>query len=367
MDEKENKDIKDGNEKKEKWFAGEDDSQNEAKDSLEAREKSPENEGSTRESPGDYFDDEKNEGDEPSEEDVSEKDSAVDIEKEYTVSTMNFYEQYGGEINAYVEDAPELEEMDEGRTGEIPEHWLHTPKKRRKKHYLIKTATLLALIVFALIFGNSSYFEINNIDVKGNTHQSKQNIIKMSGIKIGENTFKIREKNVKDKLLKDPYIDDVHIDRDLPKKITVVLKERQGLACIPCEKKYLIIDEKCTILRKTKVPIKMTLISGLSVKSAIPGRMLKVKEPEKLKNGLNILDAMKKRNIFFKKIDMSGESVRIYIYNKLLCKGDYNHLIKHIENKNLEKILYNLYKRKIKKGSIIISNDEYCSYNPKVE
>ena len=45
MDEKENKDIKDGNEKKEKWFAGEDDSQNEAKDSLEAREKSPENEG----------------------------------------------------------------------------------------------------------------------------------------------------------------------------------------------------------------------------------------------------------------------------------------------------------------------------------
>ena len=37
----------------------------------------------------------------------------------------------------------ELEEMDEGRTGEIPEHWLHTPKKRRKKHYLIKTATSL--------------------------------------------------------------------------------------------------------------------------------------------------------------------------------------------------------------------------------
>lgn len=299
-------------------------------------------------------------------EDDGSLDETLDKEKEYTVNTTTFYDQYAGEINAYMEEAPGMDEMDEGPGDEVPEHWLHKPKKRRKKHYLLKFIILMIVMAGSFLFAGSSYFSINQIDVEGNVNHSKSEIVKMSGIKIGENTFKISARSVKKKLWASPYISDVDLSRSLPKKITIRVKERMVTACIQNGKTYLMVDEHFVMLKEVKKPLKMTTIEGVKVKSAKVGEEISVTDKDKLNTAGRLLTAMRKADFFFKKIDVSGSIIKIYIYDKLICKGESRYLLKHIENKNLEKILYNLYKNKIKKGSIIISNDEYCSYNPKV-
>lgn len=300
--------------------------------------------------------------------DSEEVNSQVDREKEYTVSTTNFYEQYGGEINTYVETAGDIDREEiYAEEEKKSESWIHTPKKRRKKHHARNFLILVILLLGGYFFATSSYFNIKEIAVTGNNTVSEEDVIKKSGVKKGYNIFKIREKDVKKNLTKDPYIAEVTLDRTFPGKLTIVLRERRGFASILYDKKYWLVDEDLTVIKALKEPPKTTLISGLKVKNAVSGKPIVTDNNEKTDMAFKLLTAMKKEDIFFKKIDVSDEVVKIYIYDNLVCKGDGADLLKQIKNTNLKKILYNLYKRKIKKGSIIISNDEYCSYNPKVE
>ena len=62
-------------------------------------------------------------------------------------------------------------------------------KKRRKKRLGLWILIIIAVIVLAVLFGRSSYFNIDEIQVKGNDLQTDEQIISMAGAQTGINTF----------------------------------------------------------------------------------------------------------------------------------------------------------------------------------
>jgi len=240
-------------------------------------------------------------------------------------------------------------------------------KKRKKKHYFLKFLIVIAAGTGLFFFMSSDYFNIDSINVKGNDNYTKEQIIQMSGIRKGDNIFLTRESKVEKKMKKDSYIASVSLSRGLPDRITVTVKERSEIAAISYGKHYILLDKKGYVLTKTDKEPELTLLEGLTITDMTKGDILQVKEKTAFSDTLSILRAMKKSDLFFKKIDISRVVVKAYIYDNLICRGRPENIIKSMKNGNLEEILYDLYKKDIKRGVVNIGSGKYCSFSPDIE
>ncbi len=80
-------------------------------------------------------------------------------------------------------------------------------------------------IFYALFY--SSYFLVTQVDIVGAQRISKEEIIKRSGIKPGVSMFSFFESRVGNELLKNPWLREVNISRELPGKVIIEIKERE--------------------------------------------------------------------------------------------------------------------------------------------
>ncbi|MCC0643069.1 FtsQ-type POTRA domain-containing protein [Clostridioides sp. ZZV13-5731] len=128
--------------------------------------------------------------------------------------------------------------------------------KRRKK---LNTNNVMIVLVFILMlsFGiciivGSDLFDVKRIDVIGNKRVTKSNIMKELNVSSHENIFEYNFKDMKSKLMKNPYIEDVEIKRKLPNKIIISLKEKEIFAALKDEDNYCYIDKKGNLLEELK-------------------------------------------------------------------------------------------------------------------
>ncbi len=240
-------------------------------------------------------------------------------------------------------------------------------KRRKKKRPLLRIIVFIAIIGGLYYFGTSEFFDINEIEVRGNNHYTEEQIREKSGIKIGQNLFKLNIRNARNKILKDPYFKNVDIDRKLPKKIVINVTEREEIAIVKVKKGYSVIDIDGLVLRMVDKPLNLTEITGFNeVKNKI-GKPLEVIENTRLNETLKMLDTMRKSEIYFKKIAIEKVLVKAYIYDQLICQGTPENISKSISNEVLESTLYDLYGKGIERGSIKVGTDDYCSFSPEVE
>lgn len=124
--------------------------------------------------------------------------------------------------------------------------WLYL-KKRRK----LNTNNVMIVLVFILMLSfciciivKSDLFDVKKIDVIGNKRVTKSNIMKELNVNLNENIFAYNFKDMKNKLIKNPYIENVEIKRKLPNKIIISLKEKEIFAVLKDEDNYCYIDKK---------------------------------------------------------------------------------------------------------------------------
>ncbi len=77
----------------------------------------------------------------------------------------------------------------------------------------------------------SSYFAISNIEVTGNLQVKTEDILKICGLEKGKNSLLINIHDAEQKLMNNPWIENVSIRRELPGNFTVTIKERIPLFC----------------------------------------------------------------------------------------------------------------------------------------
>jgi cell division septal protein FtsQ len=94
--------------------------------------------------------------------------------------------------------------------------------------------TIIFLICLFFVFGGSllvvlclGFFELEQIEVRGNNRVSQKEILKRSGLTLGKSMIFFLEEDVEREILKNPRIKSVHIKREFPKKVIIEVKEAE--------------------------------------------------------------------------------------------------------------------------------------------
>ncbi|MCR5481826.1 MAG: FtsQ-type POTRA domain-containing protein [Clostridia bacterium] len=240
-------------------------------------------------------------------------------------------------------------------------------KKRRKKHYLLKFLIFVALCVGLYFLLTSELFDVHKIEVSESSYFTSSQIIEKAGAKKGRNIFfETDAAEMKEKLLRDPYIRDADISRKLPATLKISVDERTEAAVVPYSATFIVIDGDGMVLKKTNTQPQLPLVEGLTIRKMNPGKPLEVEENAVLTDTLKLLNALQESDITFKKIDISNVIIKAYIYEQLVCQGSPEDILANIKNGNLEAVLYDLYKNGIQRGVVTVSGNDYCSFSPNV-
>ena len=241
-------------------------------------------------------------------------------------------------------------------------------KKKRKKSSkkMITFASCFLLIAIVIIFAlTTPIFNINYIEVTGNSKISSDTIISISQLKKGQNIFKFNNSTIQN-IKENNYIDEVKIKRKLPGTIIISVKEREIKYQIKLLNSYAYIDKNGYILEVSTVKKEVPIIVGFNIdeNELINKNRLEVEDLEELNKILKVLDSAKTINIdsIITEINIENKD-NYYLYiesqNKKIYIGDTSNLTKKM-----------LYIKKIleeesdKSGTIFTNGDISSGFKP---
>lgn len=252
--------------------------------------------------------------------------------------------------------------------------WVERLKSKKKERRKKRVSPLMKLIIFLFIVGGlaaflaSPMFDIAGYEIEGNNYYSDEEILVMGGCRTGENIFWGAElADIQQRLKKDAYMEEVTVTRSLPDTISIQITERRQTAAIVYGEKFVVIDSEGTVLRKTSVQPKITVIKGLTISRLNVGELLETEENVLFRQTLEMLASMEKGDMFFKKIELSNLQIRAFVYDSLICQGTPEHLMESMETGQLQAVIQELYNQDIERGTIQVSGDNYISFTPKID
>ena len=168
------------------------------------------------------------------------------------------------------------------------------------------------LIVIGLIFVMSVIFRVNTIEVIGNEHYTKEEIISAVDIEEGDNLFFFYRH----------IVDEVFVSRSLPDKVTIEIKESKALAYLIVGDEKWTMDANCKILGKAAEgeAAQLISVSGINPGTLLIGEPLTVTDYEEIVPYLSeVLTQIQDRGLagYVRHIDFSNRnSVKFDYTNK---------------------------------------------------
>ena len=237
-------------------------------------------------------------------------------------------------------------------------------RKHKKKHYLVRIIVTLVVIAAAILCAHLSYFNVDGIAVIGNEEVTDEEIIKLSEVKTGGSVFDVHPLLVQHKIKKNLYIESVNVNRKLPDKVEIIVKERKLLAQFHKDAKFIVTDSEGMVLDISKEERKATVIEGVTVTEAEKKETIQLKEAGSLEKVLDLIKATDEGDLYFKRIVFNGRKTDAYIYDELKCSGKYSNLMHAINSGTLKKVIYDLYQKGVEKGTVNVYNNDYCFFTP---
>lgn len=237
-------------------------------------------------------------------------------------------------------------------------------KKRRKKRYLLRFLILILVCVGAYFLLHIEYFTVDGITIAGNKDISDKEILKLSELETGENIFDIHPMAAQRRIKKNLYIEDADVSRKLPNMVEIIVKERSGKAQFIKGKKYVVTDNEGRVLDIAKEMQKVTLIENVKVDRARINKEIRVEDTAVYKKSMDMVANMEAGDLYFKRLLIKGNRVEAYVYDGLVCKGTYDEVMASITSGALKTVVFDLYQKDIKTGTINIGGNNYCSFTP---
>ena len=159
------------------------------------------------------------------------------------------------------------------------------------------------LVIVAVIFVMSVFFRVSDIQVRGNSHYTDEEIIRAIDIEEGDNLFFFdRFAALSRVFAKLPYIDEVTVERSLPNRVIITVSESQALAYIVLGEEKWTIDHNCKVLGKANEDELAGLIPiiGISPGTLMIGEPLETADgDEKIVNYIaEVLDQLEGRGLY---------------------------------------------------------------------
>lgn len=283
------------------------------------------------------------------------KESNEELKKE---SEKDIKEQEIGEKEHNKEIDKELEEI----LDRIKKRKQERKEKNRKRRNLFIIA---GIIIGLFLLSFTKLVNVDRVVVKGNNYFLDSEIISMAHVKMGNNLiYKPGKIRIKSYLLQNPYIEKVKVRRRLPSTLVIKVREREQMAAIPYDGKYIVTDSDRIVLRKTTDMPHLTVIEGIKIKKMKLAKELEGENSKHLNDSYEILNLMKDHKLFFKKIIVDEDKTTIYIYDNLICTGMTSDIKTMIEKNRMQEILKTLIDRGVKRGRIVVSENGYATYIP---
>ena len=150
----------------------------------------------------------------------------------------------------------------------------HRVENRRKGNAAVSLLSLMGFVIlsFCLVLTHdlvlqAAVFNVKEVIVEGNTNLDAREIIGASGIKAGENTFIVSLEKAKEGVLNHPYVEMAEVERKLPDRIVIRIKEHIPLAFLYIEgADTYVIDKKGMIFKVKEDSDKMNLpvVTGIT-------------------------------------------------------------------------------------------------------
>ena len=120
--------------------------------------------------------------------------------------------------------------------------------QQRRSGALFKALAVLITAV-AILLAMSVFFKISRVDVAGAETYSNEEIIKASGIEIGENLFFVDRFEAASRIFAElPYIDNVTVTRQLPNHVLITVTESSAVAVVDCEGQLYAVNQNGKVI-----------------------------------------------------------------------------------------------------------------------
>ncbi len=150
-------------------------------------------------------------------------------------------------------------------------------RNRRMRLYKIAALCLICMGVIATVF---VLFQIESIEIVGQTQYTNTQILEAFGTEIGDNMF-LFDANEKisnmQKIL--PYIENVNIIRKLPGTITIEVTQANEVYSMSCISGWAVLSESLRVLSIAPTqPEQLTYINGISANEPVLGQAVQVED-----------------------------------------------------------------------------------------
>ncbi len=155
-------------------------------------------------------------------------------------------------------------------------------RKRARRPFgpLFKVLCAVAVAV-ALTMGATVFFQVEYILVDGNSRYTKEEIIAITGLQVGDNLFHMNKFDMIQLLEQQlPYIQTVTIRRSLPNTVVITVKELDAVAQIQSPEGSWLISANGKLLEQAPADNASMVISGLTPLTPQAGADLAVSQEE---------------------------------------------------------------------------------------
>ena len=155
-------------------------------------------------------------------------------------------------------------------------------------------------IPVAVIIAVTVFFKVGSITVNGESGYPDEDIIKASGIEIGENMFRFNKFKAKDAIFSEmPYIDEIVIRRRLPDRIEINVTRCEPVASVKQGNEWYLMDIKGKLVEKSEFspPEGYAVITGTDMVEPKVGSYAVFSDEEKEKPLFLVLNTAEKNDI----------------------------------------------------------------------
>jgi cell division protein FtsQ len=134
---------------------------------------------------------------------------------------------------------------------------------------------LLVLLALFLLM-SSAWFRVESITVLGNEYLTKEKVILASGLTVGDNLLTETPSIVRARLLQNPWIKQVKVDRRFPGGVRINITERKPEMMIKYYGSFLVLDSEFRVLELVEdISVrKLPVVTGVEVPRALLGEQI---------------------------------------------------------------------------------------------
>ncbi|CDZ74742.1 cell division protein FtsQ [Peptoniphilus sp. ING2-D1G] len=187
---------------------------------------------------------------------------------------------------------------------------------RAKRKNFIRKIILLMMMAAIMFFvlTKTGFFNVSSINVLGNETISKEEIIKRSGIAVGQNYFSVSKKDRVEAINSIAKVKSSKIKFSISGNTTIEVEERKGIMQIENYASYYIIDKDLRVIEIMSRPFQnLKEISGIDTQNLDLGDYILTRDKDKIEFLTQLINAEEIFNLI-KKIEFK-EDVYLLIDN----------------------------------------------------